>query len=77
MTRKEYFPPDVIQLDRRPIMWLLETIAIILLLGMPLSLVVLIPPVRRLGRQSVRARIAVIAVTGLLSFALAFGIRTG
>ncbi len=46
------------------------------LIGALVSLVVLIPPIRKLGRRSRIARAAEVVVIGVVSFAISFGLFT-
>lgn len=51
-------------------------IVVLILIGALVSLVALVPPIRRWCRRSVAARIATICTLGLMSFVISFGVYT-
>jgi hypothetical protein len=51
-------------------------VLVLALIGALASLVVLIPPIRKLGRRSRIARAAEVVVIGVVSFAISFGLFT-
>jgi hypothetical protein len=63
-------------LDLGPFITAFVLILILILIGALVSLVALVPPIRRGCQRSVAARIATICILGVVSFLISFGLLT-